>query len=351
MAKFERLLTDSESGDQAFIKSNDYFIFQQKIEKQLEKWRVQNIKGRGIDRANLLTEEAKKEQASYKTILQETLDFDDKIDWESMKDKTTFHKYVPQSHQSKESFFASVPNESWIEKLIPYFKTRRLRLEQEANQKFSAHMEQFSKDEDDRLNKYNTEKTSFEDNQNRHNAEITKLKTSYESGDPKYIETYINMVLENSKYPDSIQLEHSIEYVTGSMVLKVTTFLPNVDDLNFLSEAKYIPSKGECQLKQLQKGEVKSFYADILNQIVLRTLHEIFEAEHVGHIQRVEFVGINQGTDPKTGQDSKYTYLKVGVERSKFTKIDLSKVDYEACLVGLDSVFAKESNNLKRKAA
>lgn len=350
MAKFEKTLKDPESGEQAFIKSNDYFLFQQKIEKQLEKWSAKNTKARGVDKAQELTEEAQMEQQKYRNILLTTLEVDDKIEWDSLTDKTTFHHFSPHTPENKEFFFKEVPRESWIEKIIPYFTSRRIRLEAEAQKKYDTYKAKFDSSEAERLDKYNADKAKFEESQNVHNSSILQLKSGYEAGNSKSIETYINMVLEKSLYPDSISTEHSIEYVPGSMVLKIETVLPNIEDLNFLSEAKYIPSKDDFQLKQLSKGDVKSLYSEVLNQIVLRTIHEIFESEHVGHIQRIEFEGVLKGIDPKTGRDATACHIKLGVERTTFTKIDLSKIDSEACLTGLGASFGKD-NSFKKKAA
>ncbi len=135
------------------------------------------------------------------------------------------------------------------------------------------------------------------------------------------------------------------------MVLKVKTTLPLTEDLNFLSEAKYIASKDEIQMKQLPKSDVKIFYTEILNQLTLRTLHEIFESEYKGHVQRIEFHAVSEGTDLKTGQQCQASILELGVERSYFVKIDLSKIDPEPCLDGMGCKFYKPQQLRSDKVA
>lgn len=351
MAKFETIMTDPSSGEQAHIKSNDYFLFQQKKEKQLEKWKVKNTKMQGQEKATSLTEEAKKEQERYGQILADTLMVDDKIKWEDLKDKTLFHHYKPAACDPQSWYFKDVPSESWIERYIPYFLKRRLEKQALAQAKYDSYIKNYEIEEASLRSKYEDERAKFESSQNEHNSKISTLQNAYETGDKQAIQTYVNMVLENSNYPDTISLEYSLEYVPGSMVMRLEIQIPHVDALNLISEVKYLASKDEHQIKMLPKNEVKNYYTNVTNQIVLRTLHEIFESEYVGHIQRVEVSAVVNGIDSKTGKDTALKFMEVGAERKAFNEINLKRVDHQACLESLGCKFAKDTSSIKMNKA
>jgi restriction system protein len=348
MAKFEKILNDPETGDQVLIKSNDYFLFEQKVHKQLEKWKSKNTKLRGIEKANQITRDAKKEQDKYLNILKDTLARDDKIEWESLKDCTNYAPYIPPSAKKKDEFYLNVPKPRWIERLIPGLRKRREKLESCALSEFNKYTDEYSRQEEFLRKKYENDKDEFIRNQMEFNKKTSDLRISYESGNKESIESYINMVLEKSEYPDGVLIDHTIEYIPGSMSLKIQTELPIQNDLNLISEAKYISSKDEFQVKQLSKTESKQIYKDVIHQIVIRTIHEIFESEYLGHIQRVEIEGVLKGLDTQTGIESYFVLLNVGIEKSIFEKIQLDKIEYESCLEGIGCNFKKDTQNLKR---
>ena len=135
MAKFERTLTNKATGEQALVKSNDPYLLQQKIEKQTAKWKREaskrqatNAKAAKADDAAQQTAEARDKIAEYGKILAITLSKNDRIDWNELKDKATFHSYSRNDPApAKENFFGNVPTKSFLEALLPFLKTKRER--------------------------------------------------------------------------------------------------------------------------------------------------------------------------------------------------------------------------------
>ena len=116
-----------------------------------------------------------------------------------------------------------------------------------------------------------------------------------------------------------------------------------MDELPLVAEVKYVASKDEFQTKYLGKSESKQIYQDIVHQISIRTIHEILEAEYFGHVQRVEFSGYLQGTDPKTGNEARTTVLSIAVDRDNFIQFNLAKVQPAKCVESLGGGLAKNA--------
>lgn len=351
MAKYEITLHDSVLLEYATIKSNDPFLFAQKKEKQLEKWKKEKTRINQENMASNMVERALMLQNDYKNILNHTLKTDDKIDWEKMKDKSAFEDFVIIGPGNKDSFFIDVPTKNFFEIFLPMLTRRRIRIENEAELKYQDYLAKFKEQNLERLAKYNQDKSIFQNNQQTFNDGINSLKVSFETGQSEYICKYIEMVLEKSEYPQSIELDHELKYNKDSLTLKIKTFLPDMNNLNFITDVKYLKSKNEITKKYMPKKDMLLIYKSILNQLVLRTLHEIFESEYIGHIQEIEFEGVTRTTDPRIGVVKDFSIINLKVERKNFLAINLAKVDHEACLDSLGSVIDKKNLDHIFKAA
>lgn len=92
MAHYEQILLNKKTGEQVYIKSNDWTTFQSKIEKRKNIWKKQNKrlqqiekKEAAIQHAEEDTETAQKEINEYKNLLKSTLTINDVIDWKSLE--------------------------------------------------------------------------------------------------------------------------------------------------------------------------------------------------------------------------------------------------------------------------
>lgn len=91
MAVYERTITDSYSGEIYTAKSNDPYLFEQKIQNKRENWLKKQRKQEALDHkesqlelAELKTEEANDLYNEINSILHHTLSIDDRLKWESM---------------------------------------------------------------------------------------------------------------------------------------------------------------------------------------------------------------------------------------------------------------------------
>jgi restriction system protein len=342
MAKYERILTNKATGEQAFIKSNDSFILQQKIEKQIERWQREAdkrhaaaVKVSKADDAERQTAEAKALLKAYDNILNATLSKNDRIDWKKLKDRTSFHDHEPDQVPGRAIFYGAVPKKSFFEVFLPFLRTKRERAEQEAEKAFESAKVRHAESEAKALKEYEDAKKVFLRTQKDHNAKIDATQSAFEQADKAAIEYYVNLVLERSEYPDGISLDHILDYDKGTRTLRVETQLPMMDGFTFTTEVKYQASKDAFQTKTLGKLEAKNLYANIIYQIAVRTLHEIFEAEYTGNVHTVEFTGSVVGIDPRKGVDTKTPVLCVKADRDSFSQFNLSRVKPEACAEGL----------------
>jgi len=180
--------------------------------------------------------------------------------------------------------------------------------------------------------------------------DVTTLRAGYESLIPRGVEWYCKFVLVFSQFQDGSQREFSLEYVPESKILIVDYALPAPDDLVRIKEVKYVKASNEFVEVFLSEREFKQIYEDIVNQTCLRTLHELFDADKANALSAAQFRGWAESVDKATGRDTKVSVLSLHAEKGDFQRINLARVEPEACVNFLKSLSAEcsKSNHFSR---
>jgi restriction system protein len=175
---------------------------------------------------------------------------------------------------------------------------------------------------------------------------IKSFKTNYESLNYDYVKNYCGMVLEFSKFCDGSKREFDLEYVPESKIVIVDHLLPAPDDLVRIKEVKYVKASNEFVEVLFSDNEFNHIYEDILYQMCLRTLHELFDADTVGALSAVVFNGWVESVDKATGQDTKGCVLSVQARKEEFQKINLARVEPKACFKALKGIGSSTLHSL-----
>ncbi len=154
------------------------------------------------------------------------------------------------------------------------------------------------------------------------------------------------MVLEFSKFCDGSKREFDLEYVPESKIVIVDHLLPAPDDLVRIKEVKYVKASNEFVEVLFSDNEFNHIYEDILYQMCLRTLHELFDADTVGALSAVVFNGWVESVDKATGQDTKGCVLSVQARKEEFQKINLARVEPKACFKALKGIGSSTLHSL-----
>ncbi|MBB6672273.1 restriction endonuclease [Cohnella nanjingensis] len=322
-------------GVSKIVKGMTRYEVQLKASDQLKKWDEREKKERAKEAINDLKEQAEFDTSAaqeliraYKNILNATLQVNDKLDWEVLKDKTPFGKVYPSISKTRTEM--QVPVENKFAELI--FKSRkraRLAKEEQAHAKFS-----------EELDVYHLEKAEFEKAQNEQNESIVQLKFEFENGHGEAIEKYVHIVLERSIYPDGFHKEYDIvfEPISGTIIINYN--LPSKESMPRIIEHKFVASRKEISSVEMKQKEFDLFYEDVLYQVCLRTIHEVFESVYIDQIMSVVFNGWVEGVDPRTGNDFRSCILSCQASRAEFLSYNLSRVEPKECYRNLKGMVA-----------
>ena len=381
------------------IKGREEAVVRRKAEIQIAEWEekwvlaVAREKGR-LDKENKKREqESKKNLAASRTeealgeinrlgnILKQTLEVDDAVNWDNLKDMSEFTDPKPtRSKPPVKSQAQAKPKEpkssdtayqlrlglldklisSRKDKLIAEHKTRFetdykswqedvRTIEQNeiaAEKTFQAAIESLKQKYESDLQMWDSRKAEFIEQQKVSNEAIEKQRVSYLAGTSDAIIDYCDFVLSASDYPDYFQNEFDIDYNDETKVLIVDYAMPAPDDIPTLKGIKYIVGKDDFEEQHLTQAQRFKIYDNLLYQIALRTIHEIFESDVIEAITTVVFNGIVTSIDRSTGKQATACVLSVQAQHEEFISINLADVEPKACFKALKGVGSSKLHGL-----
>lgn len=314
---FYKNIENPITGETVFVKASDKYSLSLKIQKQYESWDRARIREEKAEKKQLAlekTQAASENIESIKKILKATLVINDRIDWDSLADHSPYPAYAPVKEQFvKKSFSKSLS-------FIPALKKR-------AEEQLENEEKAFKK----ALEEYELHKKEWETNQNEHNTTLARKKASYENGKTEGVENYIDMVLDRSNYPEPLNIGEELLYDNDTKTLLVEVDMPTSESLPRTISYKYVATTDVVEEKLMTDKMFAAFYNDTLYQIILRTIHEIFESDYKGFITSVILNGNADIRNKATGKIQKKTIATIQVEREEFMAIDLDGVEPAAC--------------------
>lgn len=319
------------------------------------------------EQAEEKTEIAKKELIRIEEILLHTLSINDAVDWSSLK-HTTPYKETAAKHNlirfnnkdgrpetikkeslpeepEKSSFFTPIP---FLSKILGQ-KQKILALQEEKysiaylewEEKVSI-LEQRNNEREKILQKeitlWKAREKSYFDKQNSFNDKIDNLTTKYDNRNDEAIEEYCEMVLNNSEYPELFPKDFDLQYNSTNSMLLIDYILPNLNHIPSLNIVKYVKSRDEFTEKNISYAAHSKLFDSAVYQIVLRTIHEIFEADVIGAIESINFNGIVNAINPATGHIESNCIVSIQVQKQPFLEINLESIDPKQCFKSLKGI-------------
>jgi restriction system protein len=360
---------------------------QKEAERQAAKSLAENFK----EQAEQETKNTQEQIKRFRKILSESLDRNLKFKWEELLNRRSFPPFQftwpkPDRNQVRLRLLGPQPEEaavaapfpedpSFWEFLLPFMRRRRFEREAEAEEAFEREKKQaranfVKKDKQYRtregevLQAYNLEvrdynaalkeakkryikeRADFVALQDADNGAILAFRDGYEKGSPEAVERFMKITLERSFYPEGISGDPGVQFDDRSKIVVVNFWLPGLTDLPKISEYKFIASRKEIKNIEMKAKEFEAFYEDVINQIALRTIRELFVADYSLQVEAVVFNGWVRGIDSKTGKSFTACIISCEASRQHFMEFDLAHVSPKDCVRGLKGITAGPLANL-----
>ncbi len=342
--------------------------------------------------ADKRTQEAQYALNEINNILFDTLEVDDAINWEYLKDKNVFSIESPEnqlnnllSNVTKPKAIKlkqkdSKPNEDNYQPKFTFFdnllKSRKetkilqakttyenelrkweahcinIDLENKSIQeKYDIELAQYNNQIEEIKNRnkedvliWEREKAEFLSKQEKLNLNIDLMKVSYMNLEPSAVIEYCNLVLNNSIYPESFPKNFELDYNNDTKILIVEYSLPSIEQLPTLNEVKFI--KNELKEYHISEAQSLKMFDTTMYNITLRTIHELFEADIANAIDAISLNGWVNSINKATGKNENTCILSIQVKKQEFIEIDLSKVEPKTCFKNLKGISSSKLSGL-----
>lgn len=318
------------------------------------------------------TEQAQKAIRDIENALHHTLSIGDTIDWGSLKDFSKFSGHEPEKPE-----LTQIPSEppapkeedykpplSLICKIVPKLREKKKQQYKEIYQKvLEQHKEdcakwkerkdaiihknqQTEKEYQKAVEEWEIRKKEFYENQTILNASIEKKEEEYFSESLSATIEYCDMVLANSRYPDTFPQEFDVDFNSQNGILVVEYQLPAPEHIPTVKETKYIQSKDKFKEVYISESAQIKIYNTLLYQIALRTIHELYEADVIAVLKSIVFNGWARSIDKRIGKEVNSCILSVQANREEFLSINLELVDSKECFKQLKGVGSSKLHSL-----
>jgi restriction system protein len=197
-----------------------------------------------------------------------------------------------------------------------------------------------------KITEWDLARKQHQQDQEQHNAQIDALRQEYQSGISTAVDYFFAEVLNHSAYPESFPQGNTLGFNQDSGVLIVDYELPNQLAFPAIKEVKFVAARDQFQEVPVSDAWLKKTYDEVLFQIALRTLHELYNADESEVLKSVVFNGWVRSIDKATGVEAHGCILSVQAEREEFLQINLSQVDPRACFRKLKGVASSKLTEL-----
>jgi len=184
-----------------------------------------------------------------------------------------------------------------------------------------------------------------------HNQAIDTLIANLGYGTADAVQEYVSIVLSNSVYPESFEVEHTFEFATSTAELTMRVLVPGPSTVPTIKAYKYAKAADEITSTDLSQKAQKDRYNGAVHQVALRSLHEIFEADRRALIKTISLEVGTETIDPATGKNAHIPFVAVAATRDTFVEFDLAEVVPSATLGHLGAALSKNPHGLVPAAA
>lgn len=304
-----------------------------------------------------LNEQLAADVAALERILPDTLDVDDFLDFEALKEvvpRPTFDPGpfgIPEPPPNPADF--QPPPLGTAQKLVPGAKQRYAERFEAGRREYESAIHAHQQREVERLRRLAQARdqhqqaiVELEDRLSRQHAEIEAFKISFEAGEPDAVTQYFALVLERSHYPEGFPQLFRLAYVPESRQLVVQYALPPFSRIPAVVEYKYVKAGDKITEKPRLVRARQDLYRRVVAAVSVRTLHEVFEADRHGIVETIVFNGHVDTVNDATGKQEYPCLVSLMTTHDIFTDRDFRRVDPLACLLDLSASVSKNPAEL-----
>jgi restriction system protein len=180
-----------------------------------------------------------------------------------------------------------------------------------------------------------------------HNAKVDQFEREFCAGEPEAVAQFLTLALDASAYPEGFAHRTRVLYRPEPREVIVEYELPPQSVIPVERDYKYVQTRDEIDTVARPVKEIKDRYARLIAMVALRTIHEVFTADHAGLVRMVTSNGHVSTKDRATGQPVRPCLISVSAARELFATFVLADLDPVACLHKLNALVSPHPYDLE----
>ncbi|MCP3802656.1 restriction endonuclease [Allokutzneria sp. A3M-2-11 16] len=226
-----------------------------------------------------------------------------------------------------------------------FSKTKIHQAQVEARARFEAATERFQHGERQRLAalaqaeaKHASTERQRRGEIDEHNRRVDELERGVRAKSATAVEDYCELLIELSRLPEELPIDVEVAYQPDARKLLVIRELPDVVVIPGVREFSYVRSRDETVEKPRPQKEIRQRYADLVAQLVLRTMRDAFQIRPAAIIDEVAVNGHVSTRNKATGRPERPCLVSVSATRAQFEDLVLTELDPAECLRHLSAL-------------
>lgn len=288
------------------------------------------------DEKNAALDSAKRHLES---LLQDALALDSFIDLDSLKEMPRIPAFTEEQPQRKD-YLPQPPSSLGF--LLPWKRRNYDKQYVSAEAKYREARQAYIQ----ALQAHHTQTAREQAQMEEHNQEIEQFKRDFATGESQAIEKYFKLVLEQSEYPAAFPKRLEVAYSADAEKLSLDVALPAADVIPAAKGYEYDRSRDEILPIALPEKRRRRLYSQVLAQISLRSVYEIFKADRTQAVDSIVLNGYVDGINPSTGRPGRFCLVAFEITRRQFDGLDLRRVEPLACLKSLNAQLSSKPDQL-----
>ncbi len=154
---------------------------------------------------------------------------------------------------------------------------------------------------------------------------------AYLLGEPYSALDYFDLLLSTSPYPDFFPQAYDLDYFPKQKGLLIDYLMPPLRTMPRLDSVEYVEATDSFRENLLTDEQRNAIYANLLYELPLRTLYEIFTGDKANTVEYVRFHGYIFVNEQPAGAAPPACILSVETSKSEFLSADLASLEPAEC--------------------
>jgi len=154
----------------------------------------------------------------------------------------------------------------------------------------------------------------------------------------KEVIAYCNLILKHSPYNANDGQSWFTIYNSETKNLIIDYDFPSVNVVSNVKEVRYLKTRDEYKDVYYSKTEFNKLYDNMLYQITLLTIYELFISDRADALDSICFNGWLKSKNKATGHDVNNCILTIQINKTEFLDLDLKYVDPKECFKKLKGI-------------